>query len=491
MSCRWNRLLAGRPCCGLRSTGLGRLAGPGARARLRAAIGCERGSGTVSGLMWTLAALMIIGLSLDGANGRRIKVELQVATDAAALAGVLQLPDTAAAVAEAQKVAAMNLGSVTPVSASDIQFGKWDEATRKFTPTLVDPDAMRVSAGRDQRHDNPVPTYLMRFIGWDSWNVGTGSLAVARLNQPPPPGTPNPHCTDATILSTGMVRAGGHNSYMGNTCVYGRLGVRMGGNDYFDPGVRIQAATKDMVQIGNLRSGSASPEAVTSEGEIKPRLLPKLNQMWADRWALYSGTGKTYSGDLFPAFLKDSQTNAINIVRKSGNWTVKKGDLQPYTLYLVDGGAQLSGGVEGSHVGFMVNGDFGVGGGPDLSFTDTFIMGQRLNLAGNITWGDKDTTCNGGRYSVYTLGLQSLSLGGWGRSMGVWGVVGAAPDFNPGGAMTGSGVYFETSGSSTQLGGNMTLNGCDDGKPLDSAYDLWRPEPEEVQVSAHDARLVQ
>jgi len=112
--------------------------------------------------------------------------------------------------------------------------------------------------------------------------------------------------------------------------------------------------------------------------------------------------------------------------------------------------------------------DIGVGGGNKLFFDDVYFIGSNLNFSGSVDWGATTSPCNV-EYGVYAFGTQSLSLGGWTSGSRVSGMVGAAPRFEPGGAMNGTGVYFE-SDSFLSLGGNMDITGC--GETRQSDFEL-------------------
>ena len=72
----------------------------------------EAGTNTVFGLGVLTSAMMLLGVSLDQANGWRSKTGMQIAGDAAAMAGAAQLPDEAAAIEMAVRVANMNLSLI-------------------------------------------------------------------------------------------------------------------------------------------------------------------------------------------------------------------------------------------------------------------------------------------------------------------------------------------------------------------------------------------
>jgi Flp pilus assembly protein TadG len=88
----------------------------------------ELGGGTVMGLLWFILLVGITGLAVDTINGFRTRTMLQATSDAdadsAALAGVIDLPNEAMAVASAVAYSAGNMpatlyGSVLKAGAPD------------------------------------------------------------------------------------------------------------------------------------------------------------------------------------------------------------------------------------------------------------------------------------------------------------------------------------------------------------------------------------
>lgn len=69
------------------------------------------------------------------------------------------------------------------LNSSDVEIGRWyrdsDTGNYSFTPTLAQPDAVRVTSRRDALANGPVATYFARVFGVDSYPVT--SVAVAAL----------------------------------------------------------------------------------------------------------------------------------------------------------------------------------------------------------------------------------------------------------------------------------------------------------------------
>ncbi len=139
-------------------------------------------AGARRGAILVLAALLLIvifGITafvVDAGHMSLTATQLQNAADAAALAGVMQLPQgTTAAVAEVQSTATENNAAGAPVTiaTSDIEFGKFDTATRIFTPNDSTVNALRVTA---RLHDQP---YLFApVLGYGKYSQSRSAIAM-------------------------------------------------------------------------------------------------------------------------------------------------------------------------------------------------------------------------------------------------------------------------------------------------------------------------
>ncbi len=112
-----------------------------------------------------------------------LRSHLQRTADAAALAGISQLPDEAAARTEALQYADLNMASAdhgTVLASSDVVAGNWDGGTRTFTPAGTPVNALRVIAKRSQDNGNAAPTFFARILGFDSVDIVTSAIS-ARL----------------------------------------------------------------------------------------------------------------------------------------------------------------------------------------------------------------------------------------------------------------------------------------------------------------------
>ncbi len=454
----------------------------------------ESGAVSVATLFLVIIGLLLAGVALDSANAWRVQNRLQIAADASALAAAAQLPDRALAREIAMEVARRNLeGEPLALVPDDIVFGSITE-TGGFAAHGGEADAVRVSTGKTAGRGNPLGTMFLRLVGVPTLNPG--GVSVASSSSGGKTGAAL-GCEDAMILTENSIDTGGGNTLNGNICLHGRLGVHTGGNDWFGGGVELSAERIGDVVVNHTRSGSATADEIRRASDLRPVVLPKLQTMFDELWKALSVEGANgrdlqvdgyYTGDLLPDFLKDSQGRIAIVYIDNGWWTAQPGDLKPHTVYVVNHGMQIAGNVQAQKVGILAKGQIGIGGGPNLHYTDDFFFATgMINSGGDIQWGDPGTYCETGRYSVYTFSVTStVSLGGWGGGAGAHGLFGAAPGFSPGGAMRNSGgLYFEAR-NFVPLGGNLAIKGC--GKRLEAEFDQAMPKAEVVRKSG--ARLV-
>ena len=136
-----------------------------------------------------LAAARWIGAKYDGSlTGTPMTYEEQMAYDSTA--------DRATIVGRANAVATENMaGGMHPISISDVDvvIGHWDPATRILTADPMHPNAVSVTARRDNAMNGPLLTTFARLIGIDSMNVSSNAVAaLTSLNNVGPGGLPFP-----------------------------------------------------------------------------------------------------------------------------------------------------------------------------------------------------------------------------------------------------------------------------------------------------------
>ncbi len=445
------------------------------------------GGATVGNILWFIVAAMVSGVALDGANAWRLQQQLQIAADAAALAAAANIEDQTEASRIALEVAGLNLAAAhgDAILDTDIVFGIWDETTGAFEAGETPSNAVRVTAQRNAERDNQIGTFLLKLAGIDRLNAAAQSMALAV--------TTASGCENATILTSASMSTGGGNTWNNDVCLHGETGVHTGGNDYYGEGVYVSAANESDVVINTVASGSRSAEEVAVGRSLQPVIVPQLDTMFNTLWTELSGRdGQTYTTGTLPSFMSGATIREL-----SATWVVFKpaGSLQPWehsnpgvveiaenTIYVAPGSVTFEGNVDADNIAIIANNMIQIGGGANLSFTNVyFFAGTQFNASGSVLWGDPATYCDSGSYNAYLFARTFMSLGG---AAGVYGVVGAAPQFSPGGAMqSAGGVYFEAS-TNVALGGNYNVTGC--GSSLSSEVTIQEPS---LSGSAH-TRLI-
>ena len=150
----------------------------------------RRGIAAVWVALTVLVLVGFVGLALDGGYILLSAHQLQNAADAASLAGAQKVRDNILAAREAaHDLAWANKAAGTPVELSlnggnapegDIVVGDYDRDTRTFTPTEIEPNAVKVVARRirpEGAEDGGVDLLFGPIFGVDTANVGRQAIA--------------------------------------------------------------------------------------------------------------------------------------------------------------------------------------------------------------------------------------------------------------------------------------------------------------------------
>lgn len=132
------------------------------------------------------------------------RTQLQNATDAAALAGVANLieVDPPVLTEPLARERALDLASrhraahahSLALGEDDLEIGSWDLSERQFTPLPGEDDPFRVNAVRvtarldEESGNGPVPAFLARVVGRESFDVGAQAVAYLGFAGSAPPG---------------------------------------------------------------------------------------------------------------------------------------------------------------------------------------------------------------------------------------------------------------------------------------------------------------
>jgi Flp pilus assembly protein TadG len=113
-----------------------------------------------------VALTAMVSLAVDFGHVEVAKIELQRAADAIARYSAAGLADDSV-VTKANTAATDNLvdGAALTLQGSDIQTGIWDSASNTFTPTAVNPNAVRIAAECSQVRNTGIATPFAGILG--------------------------------------------------------------------------------------------------------------------------------------------------------------------------------------------------------------------------------------------------------------------------------------------------------------------------------------
>lgn len=238
----------------------------------------EDGAITVLAIFITMMIFVLVGISIDVANAYKARTELQVAADTAAHAALYSRGSKTegGAVQEAVDLAAANLGlgpSNPVVTAADVQFGHWDEATSRFTALAGSRTAVRVVAARVEERQNPVATFLLSFVGLDAWNVAAQAVAQ----------TYRPICLREGFVAEGVLDIQSNNAFTNGFCLHSNEYISVNQNNYFESGTIVSMPDSTLIDGPNSMydKNDGLAEALT-DGFYNIRILSRVESIIAD-----------------------------------------------------------------------------------------------------------------------------------------------------------------------------------------------------------------
>jgi hypothetical protein len=236
----------------------------------------ERGGGTVMGLMWFMVIVGIGGLAVDGTNGFRNRTMMQATADSAALAGAIDLPNVATAVATAVSYSVDNMpvaGYGEVLQPQDVEVGTWDVASRTLSVGGVVPDAVRVRLHQTEANTNAVPVSFLRIIGLQTWDVNVESVAQRFI----------PKCLKDGLVAAGVVEISSNNAFVNQICVHGQQGVNMQNHNSYESGVTVsmpKPGNQLSIPNGGMESNPGLPDALR-ENILLPRDVNHIDEFIA------------------------------------------------------------------------------------------------------------------------------------------------------------------------------------------------------------------
>jgi hypothetical protein len=251
------------------------------------------------GLLWFMLLVGICGLAVDSTNGFRSRTMLQATADSAALAAVIDLPDTNAAVATAVAYSAENMGidiNGSVLDPQDVVIGLWDPVNIALDTSALLPDSVMITVRQTEENSNPVPVNFLRIIGVTSWDVQAQAVAQRFV----------PACLRDGLLARGVVDISSNNDFVNKICVHGQQGVAMQNHNSYQDGVIVSMpdpATMLTIPSGGMSSNPGLPEALR-ENILDPRMLNHLNEILQDL--------EDPASSVIPSYITNSNVITVN-----------------------------------------------------------------------------------------------------------------------------------------------------------------------------------
>lgn len=238
----------------------------------------EEGSITTGGLILIVTFLAVGGLAVDISNMVNQRTQLQMAADSAAHSALYERNNRLDATPEIAVAAGVAMGEQNMpdqfygdvVKAEDVQFGIWNAATRSFTPEPTSRSAVRVETHRDEAGGNEISTFLLKFAGFESWDVRTVSVFE----------TYDPPCLREGFVAENLVDIQSNNSYFKGFCIHSNDVVSINSNNYFQEGTIVSMPDSDRLDIP--KSGYETNEGLQEAlryGAIQIRLINALREV--------------------------------------------------------------------------------------------------------------------------------------------------------------------------------------------------------------------
>lgn len=280
----------------------------------------EEGGGTVFSLLLFLMLAMLLGLMLDATNAWRNRTFLTSVADIAAHGGAVALAtgqSETEVLAEASRLVETNLatglyGAVLDAE-SDVFLMHYDPALRVFEATGPK-NAVVVRVGRTEGRGNPVGTYLLRFAGFDLWNVTAESAAVFHE-------APDCNSTDG-IYAGGQITLTSQNDIGTGFCIHSQDHVWLPQQNTFAEGSFV--SMPDLDDCRNKCNSDANPGLVEGESAIEMNYLdfPDYAQTTLAAYDAYLSSGFDATTDPMLKEVSSSEVTASRTYLRDHKITV-------------------------------------------------------------------------------------------------------------------------------------------------------------------------
>ena len=345
------------------------------------------------------ALVAFAALAIDMSYAYWTRTQLQHAASAAALAGVQEIVDEAPADGQADndgyrktaiefayknmreyrfgKVIQSSCGIYNPATnaiggsaeCADVKVGNWNPDARIFTawddtgfnPATMKLDAVRVWTRKAQMNGNPLNLFLSSAVGLAETDINTVAIAWAKG------GGEDTSCYQDGMVAGGWVDIQSNNQFVNDYCIYGRDGVRVQSDSFFEDGVAVGFGPDGVLdEQGSMNLGLA--EAIQPQEVIEPTKAQQIDAMIS---ALEAGN--------YPNFVEFNNTGTMT------DTVLPDPPPMMHTTYIIDGTATITSGANLSNLVIIAD-KIDVGSG--VTLTDMVLVANDSDTANaNISFG--------------------------------------------------------------------------------------------------------
>ena len=231
----------------------------------------EDGAATSLGLFCLILMAMLLGLAIDTASLYRQQTLMRLAADSAAHAGVAALArgegpagaQAAAAAMVARNLPEAHFGRLVADPASDLRALRLDPVTGDLARLgeNAPANAFLVRLQRSAAVDNPIPTHILRLVGFDSWTAGAVSVAALQ---------PTRRCANAAgLFAQGRIDVSASSTLGAGLCLHSQKAISLAAGTGIEEGLRLSMPTLEGCE-GDCRSATHAGAGLAEMNLLMP-----------------------------------------------------------------------------------------------------------------------------------------------------------------------------------------------------------------------------
>ncbi|MGB1235397.1 MAG: hypothetical protein ACPG5U_06675 [Planktomarina sp.] len=311
-----------------------------------------------------------------------------------------------------------------------------------------------------------------------------------------------------------------------DTCLHGEVLLSTGAGSLFDGSIRLSATDATALDIGGFGPNDVTLDDISVYRTASDTVVQSVNATIEDLSSVFLNSRQLSNisvaewNAISPFHIFEDNLSGIPVVYSSGIWAVDPATLQSNVIYVHDGDVSVFPGTQFAEVAIIASGEIRhvkapmpivptddlpaetndlppvsplylqTGGAlltndwSGISYHKSFIMGQKLDLTGNVAAGASDA-CATDQYDTFFISSDAMTFGAADAAVDMDAVMAISlVTLSSEGSLTGNANYLESIGDQTHAG-NVTVQGCP--TPLASPF-----EGPLVKVNVHfvTARLV-